>query len=102
MGHHAHGSSHRSGLGDEADYVEAAANKHGELNCGMFVAFRFMRARQRETAARKARREAANVRRLARRSALDRGFPPNVECRRWFQLLGLRLALDQADILLNA
>ena len=45
---------------------------------------------------------AAVVRRLARRSAQDRGASPAAECQRWFQLLGLRLALDQADILLNA
>jgi len=45
---------------------------------------------------------AANIRRLAQRSATDRGLEPKAECRRWFQLLGLRLALDQADILLNS
>jgi len=42
------------------------------------------------------------VRRLACRSALDRGLNAAAECRRWFELLGLRLALDQANILMNA
>ena len=45
---------------------------------------------------------AANIRRLAQRSAKDWGLEPEAECQRWFQLLGLRLALDQADILLNS
>ena len=41
------------------------------------------------------------VRRLAARSALDRGVSALREQRRWLELLTLRLQLDQANILLN-
>ena len=40
--------------------------------------------------------------RLARRSAEDRGLSIKAEIRRWFSMLSLRLALDQADILINS
>ena len=42
------------------------------------------------------------IRKLAARSAEDRGLSPKAEVLRWFSLLGLRLALDQADILLHS
>ena len=42
------------------------------------------------------------IRKLAGRSASDRGVAPGGEAWRWFSLLSLRLQLDQADILLNS
>ena len=43
----------------------------------------------------------ALVRRLSARAALDRGVGAAAEFRRWCELLGARLALDQAGILLD-
>jgi hypothetical protein len=42
------------------------------------------------------------IRRLAARSADDRGLSPQAEIKRWISMLSLRLALDQADILINS
>ena len=42
------------------------------------------------------------IRRLAVLSATARGLSPAEECRRWIALLGLRLALDQAEILIHS
>ena len=42
------------------------------------------------------------IRRLAGRSAEDRGLSPKAEIKRWISMLSLRLALDQADILINS
>jgi hypothetical protein len=42
------------------------------------------------------------IRRLASKSADSRGLSPSAEIKRWFSLLSLRLALDQADILINS
>ena len=42
------------------------------------------------------------IQRLASRSAETRGLSPVAEIKRWFCLLSLRLALDQADILINS
>ena len=42
------------------------------------------------------------IRRLAVRSAEDRGLSPKAEIKRWISMLSLRLALDQADILINS
>ncbi len=39
---------------------------------------------------------------LATRSATDRGLSSKAEVKRWFSMLSLRLALDQADILINS
>ena len=41
------------------------------------------------------------IRRLAGENASAWGLHPGVEARRWFHLLGRRLQLDQADILIN-
>ena len=45
---------------------------------------------------------ARTIRRLASRSAEDRGLSLKGEVSRWFSMLSLRLALDQADILINS
>ncbi len=45
---------------------------------------------------------AALIRSLATKCAEGWGLQPAVEARRWFSLLGRRLQLDQADILLNS
>ena len=42
---------------------------------------------------------ARSIRRLARRSAEDRALSVKSEVQRWFSMLSLRLALDQAEIL---
>ena len=42
------------------------------------------------------------IRRLATRSAEARGLNVRAEVSRWFSMLSLRLALDQADILINS
>ena len=47
-------------------------------------------------------RSAKLVRRLAAENAAAWGLVPQVEIRRWFSLLGRRLQIDQADILLNS
>jgi hypothetical protein len=47
------------------------------------------------------RRSAALIRMLAKESAAVFGISAPVETRRWFSLLGRRLQIDQADILLN-
>ena len=46
-------------------------------------------------------RAAELVSRLAARAAKDRGVSEKRECRRWVELLSARLALDQAEILLD-
>ena len=43
----------------------------------------------------------SSIRRLASRSARDRGLSEKAEVKRWFSMLSLRLAIDQADILVN-
>jgi len=42
------------------------------------------------------------IHQLAQRSAEDRGLSIKAEVKRWFAMLSLRLALDQADILINS
>ena len=42
------------------------------------------------------------LRRLASRAALDRRVPEQRECLRWLELLSARLAINQADILLDS
>ncbi len=45
---------------------------------------------------------ARTIRRLATQSAEARGLSSKAEISRWFSMLSLRLALDQADILINS
>ena len=45
---------------------------------------------------------ARTLRRLATKSAQARGLNTRAEISRWYSMLSLRLALDQADILINS
>ena len=44
----------------------------------------------------------AVIKKLASKLALERGTCPNSEYKRWIELLGTRLQLCQADMLLNS